>query len=416
MLARRALSCLSGVRYNGIPCVHRYIHSDYTNGRSLPNNIPKEVEHLFKSDDKEADVEKYTARWWMKKAPDSWLPYLELCRVDKPVGTYLLFFPGAWSITMASPSGGIPDPYLIGAFGLGSFLMRSAGCIVNDMWDRELDKKVERTKDRPLASGKINMTQASALLVAQSALGLGILSTLPPATWSVGAASFFFFGLYPAMKRITNFPQAWLGITFNWGVPLGWAAATGALAPSVVLPLHAAAWCWTMVYDTIYAHQDRKYDIDAGIKSTAVHWGLENTKPKLQSLAVASGALMAAAGYAAALPPAWFLMVPPLMTTHMTWQIQTVRLENEQDCLKKFKSNIILGWAVLALTGVCIAGGGGFDKELGQRKIDWEKRGYERAEDRISTTIDFDTLRTFKANQRAALEEKAVSFASVGSK
>lgn len=212
-----------------------------------------------------------------KFIPKNVQPYCELMRLDKPIGSWLLFWPSAWSIGLCATPGMLPDFAMLGLFGAGAFIMRGAGCTINDMWDKDLDSRVDRTKTRPLARGAI--TQGDALVFLSAQLGLGCLILLQLNWYSIvlGASSLGLVIIYPLMKRITNWPQLVLGMTFNWGALLGWSAIQGDLSLAVCLPLYISGVCWTIIYDTIYAHQDKKDDLAVGIKSTAIKFG-ENTK------------------------------------------------------------------------------------------------------------------------------------------
>lgn len=194
-------------------------------------------------------------------------PYLQLMRLHQPVGVWLLFWPCIWGLTLASQ--GIPPLYFTALFFLGSVLMRSAGCIINDLWDRDFDAQVARTRLRPLASGAITPRQALILLLILLVSSLWILLQLPSAVFWLACLSLPLVVLYPAMKRITWWPQVFLGLTFNFGALMGWAA----LRESIDLPaifLYLAGACWTLGYDTIYAHQDKSDDMKIGVKSTAL--------------------------------------------------------------------------------------------------------------------------------------------------
>jgi len=216
--------------------------------------------------------------------PPSLRPYAHLARLDKPIGTFLLLHPCLWSTALATtPLGCTPDLSLCALFGLGSFLMRGAGCTINDMWDSNYDRNVERTKSRPLASGELTYPQAWTFLALQLSAGLGVLLSLPHLeqcfVW--GVASLPLVATYPLMKRYTNYPQLALGMTFNWGAIMGWVAVRGDVDWSVVAPLYASGVAWTLVYDTLYAHQDKKDDVKLGLKSTALTFGEDGTKPIL---------------------------------------------------------------------------------------------------------------------------------------
>ncbi|KAF5369909.1 hypothetical protein D9758_001193 [Tetrapyrgos nigripes] len=235
---------------------------------------------------------------WVDRLPAKARPYAHLMRLDKPIGTMLLFYPCAWSITMASYALHVPftTPLTyISLFGLGAVIMRGAGCTINDMWDQRLDKAVERTRERPLARGDITQTQAVVFLGAQLTAGLGVLLQLNWYSIILGASSLSVVTLYPFMKRITHWPQAVLGLAFNWGALLGWSAVTGAVNWSVCLPLYAGGICWTLVYDSIYAHQDKKDDVTVGIRSTALLFGSQ-TRHILTGLSASTISLIAAAG------------------------------------------------------------------------------------------------------------------------
>ncbi|KAI0375788.1 4-hydroxybenzoate polyprenyl transferase [Pilatotrama ljubarskyi] len=236
---------------------------------------------------------------WVDRMPKAIRPYLYLTRIDKPIGTLLLFYPCAWSITMASYALQAPlsTPLTyISLFGLGALIMRGAGCTINDMWDRNLDKGVERTKTRPLAAGDITPAQAVGFLGLQLTAGLGVLTQLNWYSIFLGASSLSVVTIYPFMKRVTYWPQAVLGLAFNWGALLGWSAVAGAVNWSVCLPLYAGGICWTLVYDSIYAHQDKRDDVNMGIRSTALLFG-ERTRPILSGLSASSISLITCAGY-----------------------------------------------------------------------------------------------------------------------
>jgi 4-hydroxybenzoate polyprenyltransferase len=195
---------------------------------------------------------------WVGKLPRVMAPYAILARLDRPVGAWLLFLPGLWSILLARA----PWPEtlrLIVLFGVGSVVMRSAGCVVNDMWDRKIDRLVARTAARPLASGALSMRQAAVFLAGLLCIGLAILLSLNWQAEILGTSSLILVALYPAAKRVTWWPQAMLGITFGFGAPLGYVAATRHFDLAALL-LYLAVFFWILGYDTIYAHQDREDD------------------------------------------------------------------------------------------------------------------------------------------------------------
>ncbi|KAL5020750.1 hypothetical protein ScPMuIL_002167, partial [Solemya velum] len=191
----------------------------------------------------------------LEASPPSIQPYLRLIRFDKPIGSLLLFWPCSWSIAMATLPGHLPSLSILFLFGAGAFMMRGAGCIINDMWDRDFDQKVERTKLRPLASGELNFFQGLSLLGAMLSGSLAILLMLNNYTILLGASSMILVILYPLAKRYTNWPQLMLGLTFNLGALMGWSAVVGDCNWAVVLPLYASCILWTLFYDTVYAHQ-----------------------------------------------------------------------------------------------------------------------------------------------------------------
>jgi 4-hydroxybenzoate polyprenyltransferase len=208
---------------------------------------------------------------WIDRLAPVWLrPYLKLARLDRPIGTWLLLFPCWWGLALASK--GWPDPELLIAFALGSVVMRGAGCTYNDMVDREFDARVERTRRRPLPSGAISLRAAAVFLALQLLAGLAILFTFNTITIALGIASLALVFTYPFMKRVTWWPQAFLGLTFNWGVLMGWSAVTGDISLPALL-LYTGAIAWTIGYDTIYAHQDKEDDALIGLRSTALLFG-----------------------------------------------------------------------------------------------------------------------------------------------
>jgi len=293
--------------------------------------------------------------WSLRLAPEAVRPYLRLIRFDRPIGTWLLLFPCWWSLALAAAAGatdgGWPDWRLALLFAVGALIMRGAGCTINDLADRDYDAKVARTAGRPIASGEISLVRAFALLGALLALGLAILLQLNDFAVILGAAALPLIAVYPFMKRVTYWPQAWLGLTFNWGALLGWAAATGGLA-APALWLYGAGIAWTLGYDTIYAHQDREDDALAGIKSSALKLGAR-TRPWLivfYGLAVAG---MTASGWAAGLSWPFYLGLAGV-AAQFAWQVASLDIDDPAGCLLRFKSNRYAGW--LLLTGILAAG------------------------------------------------------------
>lgn len=285
-----------------------------------------------------------TVTWIDRYLPENLRPYAQLARVDKPIGTWLLLWPCCWSIALATTPGTLPDPGLLALFGVGSVCLRGAGCTINDLWDSDLDKQVARTATRPLATGALTTNQAITFLGLQLSTGLAVAVALPHASFCVplAAASLPLVALYPLMKRYTHYPQFVLGLTFNWGALLGWAAVHGSLDLGAVLPLYASGVAWTMVYDTLYAHQDKVDDAMIGIHSTALTFGNDFTKPILHACA-----LSAYAG--------WLYVASPCSLTyvgltgaysHLLWQIHTADLDDPQSVGERFRSNHTVGGIV----------------------------------------------------------------------
>lgn len=202
--------------------------------------------------------------WIERYVPSTYQPYFHLVRADKQTGTLLLLWPCIWSTALAAPLGTLPDPLLMAKFTTGAFLMRGAGCIINDLWDRDFDRNVTRTASRPLAAGTLTPKQALICLGGHLAVSFAILTSFNTYSIILGLCSMPLVVIYPLMKRYTNWPQLVLGLTFNWGALMGWAAMHGSCAWPQVLPLYGAGVCWTLVYDTIYGYQDRKDDLKLG--------------------------------------------------------------------------------------------------------------------------------------------------------
>ena len=284
---------------------------------------------------------------WVARLPASWRPYILLARLDRPIGAWLLFLPGLWSILLSHR----PDREtlrLILLFALGSIVMRAAGCTVNDMWDRDLDRRVTRTALRPLASGTLRMPQALVFLAALLFAGLLILLQLNRLSWALGAASLVLVGLYPLAKRVTWWPQLAMGFTFGFGAPLGYAAGAGRIDAAWVA-IYAAAIAWDLGFDTIYAHQDREDDALIGIGSTALLFG-ERTRPFLAACYGLTLALLALAGRLAGLAPSFYpaLILPGAV---LGWQVWKLDVNDPAGCLALFKLNreagLLAGMAIL---------------------------------------------------------------------
>ncbi len=284
--------------------------------------------------------------WVDRLLPAPARPFARLARLDRPIGTWLLLFPCWWSIAFASPQPLSRESLtLFALFGIGALAMRGAGCTFNDICDRDFDAQVARTRDRPLPSGQVTVRGALVFLAILLAAGLCILLALNPFAIAVGLASLVLVFTYPLSKRVTYWPQFVLGLAFNWGALLGWAAVRGEIGLAPVL-LYAAGIFWTLGYDTIYAHQDRRDDPAAGVKSTARRLGL-GSKPWLFAFYLIAAALFAATGHVVGLGWIFFAGLA-LATMQLVWQVADVDLDAPKDCLAKFRSNRLVGWLILA--------------------------------------------------------------------
>ncbi|MFQ5784760.1 MAG: 4-hydroxybenzoate octaprenyltransferase [Alphaproteobacteria bacterium] len=282
---------------------------------------------------------------WIDRYPPPGLrPYLRLARVEKPIGTWLLLWPCWWSIALAAGDGP-PDVRLLALFGVGALVMRGAGCTINDIVDRDFDARVARTASRPLPSGAVTLRGAWLFLALQLVAGLAVLLQLDETAIALGVASLPLIAAYPFMKRLTWWPQVWLGLTFNWGALMGWAAATGSLAWPA-LALYAAGIAWTLGYDTIYAHQDKEDDALIGVKSSARKLGAA-TRPWLFVFYAVAVGLIGLSGALAGL--SWpFYAGLAAAGAQLGWQAARVDIDDASDCLATFKSNAWLGWIVFA--------------------------------------------------------------------
>ncbi len=285
--------------------------------------------------------------WVYRFAPQPAWPYLQLIRADRPIGVWLLIWPCWWSSALAAIATGKPLPDLrhLALFAIGAFVMRSAGCIYNDIADRHYDAKVARTRNRPIASGRISVPAAALFMVALSFCGLAVLVQFNAFSIWLGIASLGIVAIYPFMKRITHWPQAVLGLAFSWGALMGWAAAFGSL-DWPAFALYAAAVAWTIGYDTIYAHQDKEDDALIGLKSTALRFG-ERTKPWLSGFYGATIILLGLAGVLAGAGPV-FLIGLACASAQALWQIRTLDIHNAENCLVRFRSNHGFGAIVFA--------------------------------------------------------------------
>ena len=276
---------------------------------------------------------------WIKNK--IWL-LINLARLNNPIGIFLLLFPCLLGITIASDQINLE---IFTLFTLGAITMRSAGCIINDIVDRNLDKKTVRTKDRPLANEQLTLKEAYYFLLFLLIIGLLILIKLNQIVIILGLAIIPLIVLYPYMKRITYFPQLFLGIIFNWGVLMGYASIKNTLDPEIFF-IYAACIFWTIGYDTIYAHQDKKTDVKIGIKSTAILFG-KKTKLCLCMLYLLMILNLVSTGIVFQLTSSFYL-ITTIIFLHLMWQIYTLEINDPKNCLSRFKSNRWVGLAMLA--------------------------------------------------------------------
>ncbi|CAM1509261.1 Fc.00g030000.m01.CDS01 [Cosmosporella sp. VM-42] len=293
----------------------------------------------------------------LSKIPASWVPYAELVRLDKPTGTYYLFFPCLFSTLMAAPMIPMATPgSVIGTsllFFSGALIMRGAGCSINDLWDRNLDPHVTRTRHRPIARGAITPFKGLVFTGCQLLTGLGILLQFPLPCLFYGVPSLLFVASYPLAKRVTYYPQFVLGLTFSWGAMMGFPAlgidllsnSSALIAASL---LYASNVSWTVLYDMIYAHMDIKDDVKAGIKSIALKHDAE-TKQVLTGLAATQIALLAAAGVAAGAGPAFFIGSCGGAVITLGIMIKRVDLKNVKDCWWWFVNGCWITGGVISL-------------------------------------------------------------------
>jgi len=294
----------------------------------------------------------------VSKLPASWVPYAELIRLDKPTGTYYLFFPCLFSTLMAAPlatpMASVVDVVTTGGlFFAGALIMRGAGCTINDLWDRNLDPHVERTKFRPIARGAVTPPKAITFLGFQMLAGLGVLLSFPTQCFWYATPSLILVTLYPLAKRITNYPQAVLGLTFSWGAIMGFPALgidllsdTNAAISAALL--YASCVAWTVNYDMIYAHMDIKDDVKVGIKSIArAHE--HNTKAVLSGLSAAQVMLLLASGYMAGAGQIFTIISCGGTAVALDAIIRNVKLEDPKNCWWWFKNGAWITGGVISV-------------------------------------------------------------------
>jgi 4-hydroxybenzoate polyprenyltransferase len=295
-----------------------------------------------------------TGNWVDSLAPSYARPYLRLARLDRPIGSWLLLMPCWWSVGLAGMHNDrFPSLWHIVLFFIGAFAMRGAGCTWNDLVDRDLDGRVERTRSRPIPSGQVTVAQATMFMVAQALVGFLVLIQFNHFTVATGIASLLVVVIYPFMKRITYWPQIFLGLAFSWGALMGWPAAFGRLDwPAIVL--YAGSILWVIGYDTIYAHQDRDADLLIGIKSTALLFG-ERTPTMLATFYAGAIVLIAAAGFMAGGGIIFTIGIVGF-AAHLAWQVSRLDIDDPVHCLVLFKSNrdagLILFGAMLLETAI----------------------------------------------------------------
>ena len=273
--------------------------------------------------------------WW-RILPVSLHKFIYLGRFDRPIGWWLLLLPGWWVIPIGAPS--ITSMlWLMGLFWIGAIITRSAGCIINDLWDRQLDKQVERTQQRPLASGAVSVLGALVFLSVLGTIGIGILWQLPVTAVYVGLAAIPLVIIYPLAKRVTRFPQFVLGMTFSWGIPLGWAAATGTLPDAAISCIYAGSVAWVFGYDTIYAVQDMADDAAIGIKSSALAFA-EHLNAAVGT-AYGLALLLLSLGLYLKFGFDFWIIGICLLGLHFAGQVNQLESANAATALRLFKSN-----------------------------------------------------------------------------
>jgi 4-hydroxybenzoate polyprenyl transferase len=284
----------------------------------------------------------------MNLVPEKYFPYLRLIRFDSHTGTLLLLFPCLWSLILASET--FPKPWIFIIFIVGSFLMRSSGCIINDIIDKDIDKLVARTFNRPLSSGELSVKQALTFLSCLLVVSLFLLLLLNKLTIVIGLLAIIPVVIYPFMKRFFNYPQAFLGITFNIGSLMAYSAIKDRIDLTAIC-LYVGACFWTMGYDTIYAHQDIEDDRKQGLKSTAITFGKDSHTfitfcYKAAAISIFLAAILSKINILFCL----LLLIP---FAHLFWQVRNVDLDNPGNCGKRFKSNVVFGLLVTVVLVVC---------------------------------------------------------------
>jgi 4-hydroxybenzoate polyprenyl transferase len=346
---------------------------------------------------------------WVAQLPPRARAFAELARVEKPIGTWLLLLPCFWGAALAAPTG-VPPLAQVAAFAVGAVVMRGAGCTINDLWDRDIDKRVDRTKTRPLAAGLVTVREAIAFTAAQCLVGLAVLPVLST-DWRVGAVALSampFVIAYPLMKRLTNWPQAVLGVTFNWGLWVGYAAVAGvdalaAAAPMLAL-LHLGGVAWTIFYDTVYAVQDRDDDAKIGVKSTALHFG-DRTQQYLRLFAwLVAGCFLAAAVVGDVKVAEFFYPAVLIPLRTMLQQVRALNPASRAACLAAFKRHRNV--AMWVLFGCVLAKFAAQDRE---RFVDKLRAQYKEERERAATAAAAAEAKKAAAAVAAATATTAAS-------
>ncbi|MGY3586072.1 4-hydroxybenzoate polyprenyltransferase [Bradyrhizobium sp. USDA 4341] len=297
--------------------------------------------------DVSARVADSTGNWVDTHAPVWSRPYLRLARYDRPIGSWLLLMPCWWSAALAA--GVAHDvrslPLVVLLFFVGAFVMRGAGCTWNDITDRDLDAKVERTRSRPIPAGQVTVTQAVVFMVLQALIGLAVLLQFNRFAIMTGIASLVIVAIYPFMKRITWWPQVVLGLAFSYGALMGFAVTLERI-DAAAIALYAGSIAWVIAYDTIYAHQDAEDDALIGVKSTARLFGARTHRALVIFYGLAVLLIGVAFALAGARWPAWIGLAA--FALHLAWQVRRLDTSDPALCLRIFKSNRDAGFILFA--------------------------------------------------------------------
>ncbi|KAJ7741761.1 UbiA prenyltransferase family-domain-containing protein [Mycena maculata] len=293
---------------------------------------------------------KPTPKFPLGLVSESYRPYLELIRIEKPTGTILMFWPFAWGLTMAAYATSLtPGVYALNLAKalVGAFILRSSACTINDIFDRKVDAGVDRTRNRPLPSGRISVLAATVYLIFQYALGVAFFYLSEDGA-AFGVALFQLiplFAIYPLLKRVTHWPQAWLGLAMNFGFVTAWISVSSTVNYPMLSMAMASCWCWTMLYDTVYACQDIKDDVNMGVRSTAILFGTW-IRPLLITCGLAFAMTLAVAGHLNNQGAPFFIISVGGTFIHLVWQFTTVDLDVPKSCGMNFIRNGQLGWII----------------------------------------------------------------------